>query len=67
MNKRTNIDGSRRSFLRAAASTLPAIAAASALPVATVQAEPATAPIDEKSKGYRLTQHINDYYKSATA
>lgn len=60
---------SRRKFLRNAAVAGGAAAAASAAPgIATAETE-ATSPTATESgrDGYRLTQHIIDYYKSAAS
>ncbi len=66
INKHPNL--SRRTFLRgtvltsagaAMATTIPGVAVAS---VTETESEP-----DSKHKGYHLTQHIVDYYKTAAS
>ena len=58
---------SRRSFLRKAAGAGVCVAVTTALP-GTVAAAPndETGRLDAGKTGYRLTQHILDYYKSAS-
>jgi hypothetical protein len=57
---------SRRRFLQNMAATLPAAAATVAVPTQVAAAvEQAIDDGKPQSKGYRLTQHIADYYKSA--
>ena len=66
MSTQNDCDNSRRRFLRDVATTAPAVAVAAALPVDTVQAEETASPDGKrKDQGYRLTQHIADYYDSA--
>ncbi len=67
MSTQKECDHDRRCFLRDMATAAPAVAAAAALPFGGVQAEE-TAPTEDvrKDKGYHLTQHIADYYKSAS-
>lgn len=57
---------SRRAFLRNAAGTGACVALAAALPgaAAAVSTEEA-GQADAGKSGYRLTQHVLDYYKSA--
>jgi hypothetical protein len=62
------ISNSRRDFLRGTVTTGAAAAVVTALPQAAV-AEP-TEEVQAKdpkrgSKGYQVTQHVIDYYKSA--
>ncbi len=58
----------RRQFLRRAAATtgVAAVAATSSTLMVT-EVEAATGEEAEKEEGYRLTQHILDYYKSAAS
>ncbi len=53
----------RRSFLRKAATTGGGAAVVTALPVAAVAA-PEETEQPEGSKGYRLSRHVLDYYKT---
>ena len=55
---------SRRDFLRNAAVSGGGVAVAAALP-ATALGKTKDAKPDQPEEGYRLTQHIADYYKSA--
>ena len=59
---------SRRQFLRGAAATtgVAAVAATSSTLMAT-EVDAATDAESETEEGYRLTQHILDYYKSAAS
>ena len=66
MNSTKDPSPSRRRFLRNLAATVPAAAASVAVPTQVAAAvEQAIDDGREQSKGYRLTQHIADYYKSA--
>ncbi len=56
----------RRSFLRKAAATGGGAAVVTALPGMAVASAPEEAEQPETSKGYSLTQHVLDYYKSAS-
>lgn len=68
MKSQKDCDNSRRRFLRDIATAAPALAAATALPIGTVQAEEVTRSEEKRTeKGYQLTQHVADYYKSANA
>jgi uncharacterized protein YbjT (DUF2867 family) len=55
-------DAARRNFLRTSAATGLGAAVAAALPGAAAAAE--AAPEPEEGKGYRLTRHVLDYYKT---
>lgn len=57
-------DNNRRKFLQGVASTG---AAAVALMPVTVNASVEQHDVDKKKQGYRLTEHILDYYKSAAS
>lgn len=57
---------SRRQFLRNAAITGGAAAAAAAAPEGAI-ADATPVPDEQTEEGYRLTQHILDYYKSAAS
>lgn len=54
----------RRKFLRGSLMTGVGVAAAAALPNAVLAAESDSVEKKEEQKGYRLTQHILDYYKT---
>lgn len=59
------LDEQRRSFVKSSVLLGAGAATAAALPGAAVAAtEPAKAP-ESKQKGYQVTQHVIDYYKSA--
>jgi len=59
---------SRRAFLRGTVATGAGAAIAATVPGVAVAATPDTASEpDTKQKGYRLTQHILDYYKTAAS
>ncbi len=55
---------SRRSFLRKSAIVGGGVAGAAALPGQTLAAETIPEP-ETGSDGYRMTEHIAEYYKSA--
>jgi hypothetical protein len=63
-----NVSQSRRKFLRDAGATggLAAVAA-SAPGIALAEGSEEGAATEKPSEGYRLTQHILDYYKSAAS
>lgn len=58
---------SRRGFLRAAGAAAVAAGAATGAQIAAAapQVEVEATPEPAESKGYRLTRHVADYYKSA--
>ena len=59
---------SRRAFLRGTVATGAGAAVAATVPGVAVAATSDTSPEpDTKQKGYRLTQHILDYYKTAAS
>lgn len=59
-------DNSRRKFLRGTAGAGAGVAVVAAVP-GVVTATDAETEKDKTPKGYRLTQHILDYYKSTTS
>ena len=59
-------DAARRNFLRNSAATGLGAAVAVSLP-ATVTAEEEATPEPSVKKGYRLTRHVLDYYKTLTS
>ncbi|MCB1863041.1 MAG: transcriptional initiation protein Tat [Gammaproteobacteria bacterium] len=68
--KQTNkpVDESRRNFISSAAVAGVGGALAAAVPASTALAAAGEADAArKKTKGYRLTQHILDYYKSAAS
>jgi nitrous oxide reductase len=58
---------SRRQFLRDAGVTGSAAAVAATLPGAVAAAPESEGQQDERHEGYRLTQHILEYYKTAAS
>ena len=65
-DKQTNL--SRRRFLRGTVLTGAGAAMATAVPgMAAASATETMSEPDGKQKGYRLTQHIVDYYKTAAS
>ncbi|MCB1752479.1 MAG: twin-arginine translocation signal domain-containing protein [Gammaproteobacteria bacterium] len=62
------VDRDRRRFLGGAAAAGVGSAVAAALPATSVLAEGGEAVPDmRKARGYQLTQHVLDYYKSAAS
>ena len=59
-------DNSRRAFIKNSALAGAGLAVGSTLPGAAV-AETPTESAEKNDKGYHLTQHIVDYYKSAAS
>lgn len=65
-DKQANL--SRRTFLRGTVLTSAGAAVAAAVPgVAIASAAETESEPGSKQKGYRLTQHIVDYYKTAAS
>jgi len=65
-DKHTNL--SRRIFLRGTVLTSAGAAVATAVPGVAVASVAETEPeVAGKQKGYRLTRHIVDYYKTAAS
>ena len=60
-------DKSRREFLQGSASAGVGIAVAATLPGAVTGAEAETVASKPESKGYRLTNHILEYYKTISS
>lgn len=60
-------DESRRTFLKAArgAGALGVLAAAAASGAAEAAPQPEPAPAAPEAKGYRVTEHIQKYYRTA--
>lgn len=59
---------SRRTFLQGTLATGAGAAIAATVPgVAAADTSQASIESDAKAKGYRLTQHILDYYKTAAS
>ncbi len=57
-------DSGRREFLRGSAKAGAGVAVAAAVPGAVALASDETVTVDIEQKGYRLTNHILEYYKS---
>ena len=64
MKKYAEAKISRRQFLSSGAA-IGATAVAVAIPSTALAVEAASVVENKKEEGYRLTQHIADYYKSA--
>ncbi len=56
----------RRSFLKKSAAAGTGVAAASLAGTEALAASPDTAPEAPAKKGYQLSEHVLQYYKSAT-
>jgi hypothetical protein len=63
-DKKQALATDRRKFLRGSLMTGMGVAAAATLPGTVLAAESEVAPKEEGQKGYHLTQHILDYYKT---
>jgi hypothetical protein len=61
------VSKSRRSFLRDAGVGTGAAVAAAAAPGAALADAADPEPAEKPRRGYRLTRHILDYYKSAAS
>lgn len=56
---------SRRKFLTSGALLGAGTVAAVAMPTVVAAAPEVEKPVEKKEEGYRLTQHISDYYATA--
>ena len=65
MKKYAEAKISRRQFLSSGAALGATAVAAVAIPNVALAAEEVPVVENKKEEGYRLTQHIADYYKSA--
>jgi hypothetical protein len=65
MKDKTQVSESRRGFLCKAGLSGGAVAVAASMPGVVVAAQDAEPQVAPKEEGYRLSQHIIDYYKSA--
>lgn len=65
MKKYAEAKISRRQFLSASAALGATAVTAVAIPNVALAAEEVPVDKNKKEEGYRLTQHIADYYKSA--
>ncbi len=59
------VDATRRNFLRGSAAAGAGVVIATVAPAAAVAAP--EEEVKKGNKGYHLTQHITDYYKSAAS
>lgn len=66
MKKYAKAKISRRQFLSGSAAISATAVAAVVIPNAALAAEEVPVVENKKEEGYRLTQHIADYYKSAS-
>ena len=64
---KTDFNNQRRDFVKKSAIATVGVTAASLLPGVAVAAESATPEQPKQQKGYQLTQHVLDYYKSAAS
>ena len=64
MKKTQPESNARRGFLKATAS-IGAAAATTLLPSAVLASEPEAKDAGTAKRGYRITEHVIDYYKSA--
>lgn len=73
MNKNTKkqkqfrLDTQRREFIKKTTMVGAGLVAGSALPVSAMPIETAENRQSPKQKGYQVTQHVVDYYKSAAS
>ena len=58
------VDAGRRKFINGAAAAGLGSFAAASLPMSTLAAPPQESGKENEGKGYRLSQHVLDYYKS---
>jgi hypothetical protein len=56
---------SRREFVKGSLATTVGVAVAATLPASVIAEQEITAVKPKQQKGYHLTDHILDYYKSA--
>ena len=60
-------DQKRREFVKKSSLAGVGIASAVAIPSVALAGEPEQQPEQKKQKGYQLTAHVADYYKSAAS
>ena len=65
MKEQDSRSSSRREFLKTGAAVGAGAAASALLPGAAAAAEAEAPATAEAKKGYQLTQHVLDYYRSA--
>jgi len=67
MSQSDKHDSSKRAFLRGGAAVGATVGLVAATPAAASTATEAALPATEKpeKKGYRLTKHVSDYYRTA--
>lgn len=66
-DRKTTLNSERRNFLRGSLVAGAGAAAAAVLPGAVIAAEPAASDEAKEQKGYRLTPHILEYYKTTAS
>lgn len=67
MKPKPDCNPSRRQFLSDCATAAPVLVVAATPAVAVATPDAGATHERQDDKGYRLTQHVVDYYKSATA
>lgn len=61
------LDEKRREFIKKSTLVGAGVAASTVLPGAAIAAVPDEKAESKKQKGYQLTSHVADYYKSAAS
>ena len=62
-----SLNKTRREFIKNSTLVGAGVAATAILPGAAIASSEIEKPVDKKHKGYQLTEHILEYYKSAAS
>ncbi len=65
--QKTDLNHDRRAFVKKSAMATVGVTAATVIPGAALASEAVPKPESKQQKGYQLTQHVVDYYKSAAS
>jgi len=64
---KNSLNKTRREFIKNSTLVGAGVAATAVLPGAAIASSEIERPEDKKQKGYQLTEHILEYYKSAAS
>ena len=65
--QKTDLNHDRRVFVKKSAIAAVGVTAATVLPGAAIASEAVPQKESKQQKGYQVTQHVVDYYKSAAS
>lgn len=66
-NQKTDLNHNRRDFVKKTAIATVGVTAATVLPGTALASEAVPQQEPKQQKGYQVTQHVVDYYKSAAS